>query len=101
MSIRHIYARPNEYIAVHRGRTKRFPVIRLHGNALLYVIGSILFLVFWKLLLTLTVVGFAFYFIVKCLWIYRNQIGNLLRMLAGKLRTLFSSCRFRIGRWLA
>ena len=112
MSIRHVHARPGEYIAVHRGGTYHTSRSNSSGDGAVFVIGFILLLCFWKLILTLAVAGFAIYFATKFLWLYRVQIWNRLRTLGGMLwhglRTLGGilwnaswSCYFCIRRWLA
>ena len=65
MNVRHVHAKSNEYIAVHRGRTYRIPLLIPNGNAIFYIIGGILLLAFWKPLLTLAVAGLAFYFTIS------------------------------------
>lgn len=112
MSVRHIHARPGEYIAVHRGGTYSTSRSKTSGDGAVFVIGFILLLVFWKLILTAVVAGFVLYFAAKFIWLYRVQIWNGLRTLGGMLwnglRTsggilwnTSCSCYFHIRRWLA
>ena len=101
MSVRHVHAKSNEYIAVHRGRTYHIPFMIPNGNAILYVIGGILLLAFWKAILTLAVAGIVFYLSTKYVWIYRSQIWNGFLWLENTFRnTLISSCS-TVKRWLA
>ncbi len=101
MSIRHIHARPGEYIAVHRGGTYHSSRSSSSGDGAVFVIGAILLLFFWKFILTVAVAGLAIYFAAKFLWLYRVQIWNGLRMLGGLLWNASCSCYFRIRRWIA
>ena len=101
MSIRHVHARPGEYIAVHRGGTYHSARSNSSVNGAVFVIGFILLLCFWKPILTVIVAGFAIYFATKFLWLYRIQIWNGLRMLGGLLWNSSCSCYLRMRRWLA
>ena len=83
MSVRHIHARPGEYIAVHRGTHKG-----ADNNAmvLLYVIGivgiGLIVCLFWQVILAgLLVAGAAW-----LLWKYRASLRRCIRWAARKMR---------------
>ena len=65
MSVRHIHARPGEYIAVHRSKTYPPSHTNPYGDGSVFIIGAILLLFFWKLILKLAVIGIIIYFTVR------------------------------------
>ena len=89
MRIRHVHAKPNEYIAVHRQRLRYQP--RRNGGksgstiqipALAIIIGIILLMIYWELLITLTLVAGGIYLI----YIFRKQLANMFCNLWKKIK---------------
>ena len=80
MRVRHVHAKPNEYIAVHRQRLRYQP--RHNGGksgstaqvpVLAIIIGIILLMIYWELVITLTLVAGSIYLI----YIFRKQLANM------------------------
>ena len=88
MSVRHVHARPGEYIAVHRhGRPASDSERWLYGIG---IIGAIVFVcMFWQIILT-CLIGAG---VVWLIWVFRRPLGRAIGRNGRKLwrRTL----RFR------
>ena len=78
MSVRHINAKPGEYIAVHRNGGGR-PSRGGGGggcdlNEALFVIGIILFIFYWKEIITIAIILAIVAIVAMLIWTFRTQI---------------------------
>ena len=80
MRVRHVHAKPNEYIAVHR-RHPRYQTRRSGGRgksvlqipALAILIGLILLIIYWELVFTIALIAGGIYLI----YIFRKPLSAL------------------------
>lgn len=89
MSVRHIHARPGEYIAVHRKQKRGIS----RSDSIIAIIAILVAVSFWKFIVTGALIAAILYLI----YIFRLPLGNAIRWSAKQLWSLIRRGKTKIG----
>lgn len=99
MSVKHMYAKPGEYIAIHRSRRRKGNASSADsGYFYLFLLIAIIAIIvcFWEIIVACLIAAAALWLI----WIFRAPLGKAVWWMIRQIGKLMYKAGLMIGKWI-